>query len=1114
MDHQIPQQSEVDAQKALLDALLGNDFQTFCNLLERGQVNPLYRYGFPHFSTCLEIASRHPEIPATFTSKLLECGVKPNVNVVVPEPIHYAARCGNAAVLGVLLSHAATRVNAVDSSGQSALHYIVLAFRDDCLPEAASEFESCIEKLIECQRFDINILDNTGLSAIHLAANKKRYRAATAIIEKSRAAHRDLDVDRHLTRGRTAREALQAELPDVCLRLITHGKNFPASKKRLLEAVDLGDFSLYQRLLRREAAKDGFDADFWFEKPYNTRLLERACGLRDSKLAAEFVRVTLDAGAHPSSVNLCSRRTPMHVAAAAGNWAALKLLVEHPLAEINVRDGNGQTPLHIAAFCLTSEHTHDCLELLLNVGNIDVNAKDDFGRTPADVAGCDAAVVMIEEKGGIKSGMSPPVRLSSRRGPTHLIKPAIQFMRNAGDGVAPLDSTILFDGEGEDIWPKPIPEKKILFDFMIQRRYAEFEELFEKMSVEENFLKCDECGYTFLQYACERGLHDFAKKLLEKVDPNETHEKNMRTPLMLACLQNDSHMVHILLNTKVIKVVDTNISDHKQNTALHYAAKNENMDIIFELLGHGADILAKNMFGKYPLSVEEMERLLDKSIEVRDNMLPSNDDFVLIFNYKMLISQQNQKNCLKGCNSSLIQSSPSKAESKNGKSVLLGPRSQVKYSEMNFLHSLSSSCEYAPLLKHPLITSFLRIKDDCMRPFLSLNLILCVVFVITLNVYIIIEVGKLNENSTMVHSIQMCFCAAAFICTMLMLLRETAQLVLKTNLYTKNCENLFDLCLILTAALILLHCPLGAFTQWAFTIAILLSWRDLFIVTGRHYKFSTNVQMLKAVSLNYLQILKSYIFIIFAFCLSFYVIFSQSTNQPTTNSQGNNTADIFNQTQTGGGGTEAINFFENPLKTLLKTVIMMTGEFEASNLPFLTDIWLTSVVFLLFLFFLHVVLLNLLTALAVSDEQHIRGNAEILSLMSQIQLLYEIENIALSLYTLFKNCKCISKHFQNLLLFSGKSLEEACLFTWPNKGTQARISGEHGDIVKRFNSKIVNEAKSIVTNHRIFSLENGGDTDGLSALIQHIEQIQTNVKLLLEEQHVKSGKNMDQRSNI
>lgn len=116
-----PESTEQDPQKQLLKALIAQNLTKFCELLRNPKVNPVHKYGRPYWSTCLEIAC-WSEGCEEFVRALLQEGVNPNINTTVPEPIHYAASKGNYNTLKVLLWDKRTKVNAVDSSGRTALH--------------------------------------------------------------------------------------------------------------------------------------------------------------------------------------------------------------------------------------------------------------------------------------------------------------------------------------------------------------------------------------------------------------------------------------------------------------------------------------------------------------------------------------------------------------------------------------------------------------------------------------------------------------------------------------------------------------------------------------------------------------------------------------------------------------------------------------------------------------------------------------------------------------------------------------------------------------------------------------------------------------------------------
>ena len=110
------EEPKLQPQDLLIWALVHNKFERFSELLKVPGVDPKFKYDKPHYTTCIELACRL-EWGGKFVKILLQYGVKPNVQEIHPEPIHYAAKYGNSEALEALLQNKRTKVNVVDSSG-------------------------------------------------------------------------------------------------------------------------------------------------------------------------------------------------------------------------------------------------------------------------------------------------------------------------------------------------------------------------------------------------------------------------------------------------------------------------------------------------------------------------------------------------------------------------------------------------------------------------------------------------------------------------------------------------------------------------------------------------------------------------------------------------------------------------------------------------------------------------------------------------------------------------------------------------------------------------------------------------------------------------------------
>lgn len=248
-----------------------------------------------------------------------------------------------------------------------------------------------------------------------------------------------------------------------------------------------------------------------------------------------------------------------------------------------------------------------------------------------------------------------------------------------------------------------------------------------------------------------------------------------------------------------------------------------------------------------------------------------------------------------------------------------------------------------------------------------------------------IEEGKLVDKESSV------IWFVVLILLLILALREIFQLYLAPIKYVLNLENWLEISLIAATIIILCFDNVQLKTKHQVSaVCIMLSWAELVLLIGRHPALSVNIEMLKTVTLNFLTFLAWYSILIIAFALSFYTLFKDTQYEDTDE-----------------------NYFYNPGISIFKTILMLTGEFDAGTIPFVEYPIISHLLFVLFVFLIAIVLFNLLNGLAVSDTQAIRSDAELVSIISRAKLIYYLENILINprkLLLLLKLLK-FSKYF-------------------------------------------------------------------------------------------------------
>uniref|UniRef100_A0A182MTJ4 Ion transport domain-containing protein n=1 Tax=Anopheles culicifacies TaxID=139723 RepID=A0A182MTJ4_9DIPT len=544
---------------------------------------------------------------------------------------------------------------------------------------------------------------------------------------------------------------------------------------------------------------------------------------------------------------------------------------------------------------------------------------------------------------------------------------------------------------------------ELLSDAVSQGKLKAAQKLVEKQIVDGKYNGEPKLPSGLLVTCCNRGNVPMLEWLLKIIPDHEVALINEESPLSLLVKQIDVSKdknkcpffksMQILLDDPRIEVdkVDT-----KKCTALHYAVKFKIEHAQELLLAKGAYIGGSDLFGDSTISDMDsfmLERHLDSCV-TSNKRKTSDEDYEVKISLTNFIPPAYKPNYTK-------TDEPLPYED-----------------EMQPIVQMAKSSNMKRLLRHPVISTILLQKWLKLVRFFYFNLVMCTIFSCSFTVYVVFCYGRDDVPFKVFAHI------VSIVGWIYLVFRELIQFLLNRRFYIRSLDNYLEVSLILTSGAVLLWDFDDQTRRVVSSCVILLCAVEFTLLVGTlpFLSISTHMVMLKTVSRNFLKCLVLYSIILLAFALSFYTLF-----RPTGSAQDDGDDDQFNQ------------FGEVPL-ALVKIVVMFTGEFEAANIKFQQSS-LSYVIFTLFLFFVSIVLFNLINGLAVSDTAAIKAESEIISIMQKVFLINKYEN-ALKQSTFIK---CVDQHLKryfswnSLQLFSSVNMLEAVAVK-PNKNNAMFIS--------------------------------------------------------------------------
>ncbi|KAI4498013.1 hypothetical protein M0802_006837 [Mischocyttarus mexicanus] len=461
-------------------------------------------------------------------------------------------------------------------------------------------------------------------------------------------------------------------------------------------------------------------------------------------------------------------------------------------------------------------------------------------------------------------------------------------------------------------------------------------------------------GLTALHHATILGSPKAVEKLLEgNAWPLFQCADTKSTPLHVAASDGNLEILTILL--KKIRREHVDISDKIGQTPLHRACYQGHRECTRILLDHGGNLSAETKTGATVLDAL-FAHITSPTSFLTDIM----DTRVKLISQKTI---------------------GKKARISIDFSILV-PRSELQTNVIIALIAATSNDEQLEILQHPLIETFLCLKWAKLRIFFLLLALLHVSFVLSLSIFSITLLQK--GNYFISHIILL-------LCSTILLLYNSAQVLMLPRHYMKQSETWlsfisaalsFMVCIIVTNQRFIINVEtevlIPEMVLHFISISILLAWMQMMLVIGRFPALGYYALMFSTVLTNILKVLLAFICMIFGFALSFTVLFY-------TNKE-----------------------FHYWWKAIVKTIVMMMGEYEYTNLfpndtkdsePFLT---VTSrIIFLGFIILGSMVLMNLMIGLAVNDIQGLQKVGHTRRLVKQAEFVAHLEK--LRSHHVFKN---------------------------------------------------------------------------------------------------------------
>ncbi|KPJ14946.1 Transient receptor potential channel pyrexia [Papilio machaon] len=521
---------------------------------------------------------------------------------------------------------------------------------------------------------------------------------------------------------------------------------------------------------------------------------------------------------------------------------------------------------------------------------------------------------------------------------------------------------------------------------------------------------------TAIHLAAARGYAECVEILL--ADGAKANTKNYRgfTALHLAARCSSLECVEVLLRDGN---ADPNAEDYDKRTPLHASIcrSDRASDIIDMLVSWGAQVNKKDEYGYSPLHLAAMdgltlcvETLIFLGADVTSKSKKGHTALSVIARKtpkSLAILRHN-------LDTGISLSRPTESNEEVQIEFDFGKLLKFSYPrEITYLNSLIDEGQ-KDILLHPLCSAFLFMKWRKIRKFYLARLIFCFLFVSFLSIYALTAVVKTCKgNYSKKYGVLNELCQKQSLLgdilednpieferwiliaiTAFEIVRKLTGITGYSSMYQyfSTFENLMEWFVLLSVfSLYNIQKDYG-WQNHVGGYAVLGAWTNLMLLMGQLPMFGDYVAMYQKVLSEFLKLLLAYICLLLGFTICFCVVFPNE------------------------------EMFSNPLMGFISTLSMMVGELNLNiliNDPMQDDPPLifelsAQFIFILFLMFVTIILMNLLVGIAVHDIQGLRKTAGLSKLVRQTKLILFVE---MGLFSALLP-KCLHKYVYRTALVS------------------------------------------------------------------------------------------------